>query len=651
MAEEEAIVNTPKGKASYFSLLTFSWMSDVLKLGSKQPLEEKHLFSIETSNQAERLTRDLEREWLAEERASEQDRTKPRLWRAMVRIIPCRELMTWALLRILYSLASNFLPLIVWFFLRSISTASELSYTTTLPFVLGITLMTGLRTICNGHVVFKVEMMVIRLKVAVIGFVYKKILTLNRRALEDVIPGNIINIVSNDAEAIIQLGVPLNFFLFSALDIIISMAIIWKVASWQGLIGTCFLFAVSAYGSIAAKKAGKLRRNAAELIDQRLQIIKEIVSGIRAVKMYGWEWKFRDLVAKIRRKEISFIRYRGFIVSSIYALFFTSSAFAGFISITALLITGIPLRPFQVFTLLSALSNIRLAVTLHIAQPLRLLADAKTACARMQRLVETKSSDLSQQEKQSLLKVYFRGRKYKSRSVRIEGVRSGEPVLISARKLEATSQHIPPQIVLERVSCFWSQRLERPTLKNVSLMATNGQLVGITGPVGSGKTSLLMTILEELPVSSGQISCIGKIAYVPQTPWLHVLKETDYIIMLENGSVVYEGAYSGMEIVRSKENQSNGTKKDEEQQHYAKDESEQETAAAIKSFAAEEQNERIDLEEEDEDRMVGTVKWGVYWKYLRAALPVVLIVSLAVFFGMVQGKWMCTVRWVCSRFR
>ena len=175
MEEAHPTVNTPKGKASYFSLLTFSWMSDVLKLGSKQPLEEKHLFPIETSNQAESLTGDLEREWLAEERASEQDRTKPRLWRAMVRIIPCRELMTWALLRILYSLASNLLPLIVWFFLRSISTASELSYTTTLPFVLGITLTTGLRTICTGHVVFKVEMMVIRLKVAVIGFVYKKV--------------------------------------------------------------------------------------------------------------------------------------------------------------------------------------------------------------------------------------------------------------------------------------------------------------------------------------------------------------------------------------------------------------------------------------------------------------------------------------------
>ena len=69
---------TPKEKAGFLALLTFSWMHNVLKLGRKQPLEEKHLFPVETSNQAERLVADLEGEWQAEERASEQNRTKPR---------------------------------------------------------------------------------------------------------------------------------------------------------------------------------------------------------------------------------------------------------------------------------------------------------------------------------------------------------------------------------------------------------------------------------------------------------------------------------------------------------------------------------------------------------------------------------------------
>jgi len=80
--------------------------------------------------------------------------------------------------------------------------------------------------------------------------------------------------------------------------------------SWQALIGTSFFVIVSAYGSVAAKKAGKLRRNAAELIDKRLQLIEEIIKGIRAIKMYAREWNFRTLVANIRRL-VSGIHYGG----------------------------------------------------------------------------------------------------------------------------------------------------------------------------------------------------------------------------------------------------------------------------------------------------------------------------------------------------
>lgn len=114
-------------------------------------------------------------------------------------------------------------------------------------------------------------------------------------------PGNIINIVSNDAKAIELLCLPLLAILFSPLDIAISFAIVWMVASWQGVIGTSFLFVVFAYGSVAAKKAGQLRRNAAELIDKRLQLIEEIIKGIRAMKMYAWEWNFRAVIARIRK--------------------------------------------------------------------------------------------------------------------------------------------------------------------------------------------------------------------------------------------------------------------------------------------------------------------------------------------------------------
>ena len=166
---------TPRDKAGFLTLLTFSWISNVLKLGNKQPLEEKHLLAVETSNQAERLVADLEREWLAERRASEQNRTKPRLWKAMMRVIPCKEYVTVVMIRIIYSVSSTSLPLILWFLLRSISTASRINYSTTLAFVIGIALTCSVRMICCSHWLYRAEVMAIRLKVAVIGFVYKKV--------------------------------------------------------------------------------------------------------------------------------------------------------------------------------------------------------------------------------------------------------------------------------------------------------------------------------------------------------------------------------------------------------------------------------------------------------------------------------------------
>ena len=445
------------------------------------------------------------------------------------------------------------------------------------------------------------------------------------------------------------------------------------------------------------------------------------------------------------RKEISLIRIRGFLVSSIYALFFSSSAMAGFISVSTLLFTDNSLTSFKVFTLLTLLTNLKIVVTIFIADSLRYIADARTACSRMQNLIEKKSvltCKMDNRDNPSTLGIHFKGRKHKPQFIRIESFRNGKPALLSVQKLEKTCQDIKPQVSLKNVACDWSHTSERPTLDNVSLNATNGQLVGITGPVGSGKTSLLMTILGEIPISSGKISCTGKMAFVSQTPWvysgtvrdnivfgkefheqkfkkiievcdlekdiasftkrdlteigqrgvilsggqcarvslaraiysdadiyllddplsavdarvgkhlfdrcikeflagrtrilvthqLQFLKETDRVVILRNGSVVFEGMYSRIE--KNKQVAccfvSQGKKDFNSEQNF------EDTLKSISS--AGEDHERVDLEDEAEDRIVGTVKWWLYWKYLGAALPTVLIVSLMVFFAIVQGK-------------
>ena len=179
---EYTLVLNPRDQKGFFSQLSASWINDVLKLGSKQPLEEKHLLEVETSYQAERLVADLEREWLAEERASEQNRTKPRLWKAMMRVIPYRDYLTVAFFRLFHSIAFNLFPLIVWFFLKSISTSSEISYKATLPFVIGFAVVSFLRTVCSNHGVYKMDMISTKLKVAMTGLVYKKVSNFHQKS-------------------------------------------------------------------------------------------------------------------------------------------------------------------------------------------------------------------------------------------------------------------------------------------------------------------------------------------------------------------------------------------------------------------------------------------------------------------------------------
>ena len=43
------------------------------------------------------------------------------------------------------------------------------------------------------------------------------------------------------------------------------------------------------------------RFKAARVTDNRVKVMNEVISGIRVIKMYGWEYAFSRLVARIRR--------------------------------------------------------------------------------------------------------------------------------------------------------------------------------------------------------------------------------------------------------------------------------------------------------------------------------------------------------------
>ncbi|OQR69980.1 multidrug resistance-associated protein 1-like [Tropilaelaps mercedesae] len=73
-------------------------------------------------------------------------------------------------------------------------------------------------------------------------------------------------------------------------------------------------------------------------------------------------------------------------------------------------------------------------------------------------------------------------------------------------------------IDIRNASFSWGKSI---VLKNINLQIKRGELVAVLGPVGSGKSSLMSAILDEMNVHSGKIAVRdAKIAYVPQEAWL-----------------------------------------------------------------------------------------------------------------------------------
>ena len=57
-------------------------------------------------------------------------------------------------------------------------------------------------------------------------------------------------------------------------------------------------------------------------------------------------------------------------------------------------------------------------------------------------------------------------------------------------------------------------------LKNIDFECVPGDLVTIVGPVGSGKTSILMAILNEVNCVQGSISVVGRVSFACQEAWV-----------------------------------------------------------------------------------------------------------------------------------
>ncbi|KAF5947197.1 hypothetical protein HYC85_013154 [Camellia sinensis] len=82
------------------------------------------------------------------------------------------------------------------------------------------------------------------------------------------------------------------------------------------------------------------------------------------------------------------------------------------------------------------------------------------------------------------------------------------------------NEELEQSILINSTRISWDASSLKPTLADINLVVQFGEKIAVCGEVGSGKSTLIATILGEVPNINGIVQVHGKVAYVSQTAWI-----------------------------------------------------------------------------------------------------------------------------------
>uniref|UniRef100_A0A3B5PXI0 Multidrug resistance-associated protein 4-like n=1 Tax=Xiphophorus maculatus TaxID=8083 RepID=A0A3B5PXI0_XIPMA len=282
---------------------------------------------------------------------------------------------------------------------------------------------------------------------------------------------------------LLEVTIFLHFLWVGPLQAAAVVGLLWDEIGASCLGGIGVLLFLMPTQTMFGRLFSKFRSKTAVLTDSRIRTMNEVVSGMRIIKMYAWEKPFSALVSEVRRQEISKIMKSSYLRGLNMASFFCASKIIVFITFTIYVLLGNPISASRVFVTVSLYTAVRLTVTLFFPSAIEKLFESRVSIRRIQEFLLldeiTKTSNaLSKEDRKDV------------------------------------------GVELNDLTCYWDKNLDAPTLHSISLCLDSNQLLAVIGPVGAGKSSLLSSILGELPAEKGVLRVKGQLTYASQQPWV-----------------------------------------------------------------------------------------------------------------------------------